>query len=328
MYCPRLEHFVRFDPDGSITRCGHMVNSRSFDSTEDLESSDWLKYLKNEMASDKWPKECVRCQQSETIKGKSVRTASLTRHHLLKSYRNDYLIVGGVLDNICNSACQTCNSNLSTKIGSLEGKYYKKVNNFEKFCKLPQHRITEIDINGGEPTASKNYKSLLKNLPNNVKIVRMNTNASRIIKEIETVLQNNVKVIVTLSLDGVGKVHDYIRWPIKWDLYRRTVDHYVALREKYAFLTLDFWTTVSCFNVSDMQNILDYSAQMKIPHDWAFLSKPSVLNPRFKNMFTKQNKNFHTDIVGTDHDNSDQLQAFIDKQDKLRGISVKDYFNF
>ena len=39
-----------------------------------------------------------------------------------------------------------------------------------------RNRIVELDVNGGEPTASKNYKKLLSNLPSNIRIVRINTN--------------------------------------------------------------------------------------------------------------------------------------------------------
>ena len=116
------------------------------------------------MSQDRWPEECTRCKQSEETKGESIRTNSITRHKMLHPVRKDYLIVGGVLDNVCNSACQSCNSGLSTKLGSLESKNYPRVDNFEVFKKLPQERIIELDVSGGEPTASKNYKKILETL--------------------------------------------------------------------------------------------------------------------------------------------------------------------
>ena len=104
-----------------------------------------------------------RCEQSEKTKGESIRTNSITRHKMLKPVRGNYLIVGGVLDNVCNSACQSCNPGLSTKIGSLSSKDYPRVNNVEVFKRLPRDRMIELDINGGEPTARKNYKRFLQN---------------------------------------------------------------------------------------------------------------------------------------------------------------------
>ena len=99
-----------------------MTKGLNFQSMNEMENSKWLKEVKATMAEDKWPKECVRCQQTEEVSGESIRTKSITRHKMLHPIKEDYLVVGGVLDNICNSACQTCNSGLSTKIGSLESR--------------------------------------------------------------------------------------------------------------------------------------------------------------------------------------------------------------
>jgi len=328
MFCPRLDHFVRLNSDGTVGKCGHMINPKGFNSYEEMEHSEWLTGIKNTMSEDKWPDECKRCEQSEHVKNESIRTNSIERHKMLHPVRKDYLIVGGVLDNICNSACQSCNANLSTKIGSLEHKNYPRVDNLEVFKKLPQHRIIELDVNGGEPTASKNYKSVLKSLSGSVKIVRMNTNASRMISEIEDVLKKNIMVIITMSLDGTGRVHDYTRWPIGWDNYTKTVDSYLELQKQYKLLQLDFWTTVSCFNVKTLPDIINFAKNKGIPHDWAFLHQPSVLNVRYKNQFTLKAKGISPNEIAVDVDNTKQLEEFISTQDKLRGIDIKDYLNF
>lgn len=328
MFCPRLDHFVRLNQDGSVGKCGHMVNAKGFESYEELEHSEWMKGIRNTMSRDKWPDECTRCQQSERVKGESIRTNSIVRHKMLHPIRKDYLIVGGVLDNVCNSACQSCNAGLSTKIGSLESKKdFPRVDNYEVFKKLPQERIIEFDVNGGEPTASKNYKKILKTLPDNVKIVRMNTNGSRMISELEDVLKRNIMVIVTMSLDGIGSVHDYTRWPIKWTDYKKTVDAYKKLQGKYKLLQLDFWTTVSCLNIKNLPEIINFAKNKNIPHDWAFLNKPSVLNIRYKNRFTTLAKHMSPKEIAVEEDNSEQLELFIKRQDALRNISVDDYFN-
>jgi sulfatase maturation enzyme AslB (radical SAM superfamily) len=304
-----------------------MVNSKGFESFEELERSEWMKGIRDNMSEDKWPDECTRCQKSERVNGKSIRTNSMDRHKMLHPMREDYLIVGGVLDNICNSACQSCNAGLSTKIGSLESKNYPRVDNYDLFQTLPLDRVTELDVNGGEPTASKNYKKVLNDLPANTKIVRMNTNGSRIIKEIEDVLKRNIMVIVTMSLDGIGNVHDYTRWPIKWTDYIKTVDAYKDLQKKYKLLQLDLWTTVSCLNVKNLPDIINFARNKGIPHEWAFLGRPSVLNVRYKNKFTVVAKHMSPEEIAVDEDNSKQLEAFIKRQDMLRDISIDNYFN-
>ena len=169
MYCPRLDHFVRFNTNGTVSRCGHMVDPPQYDSLEIMEASSWLANTKELMKLDQWPTECVRCQETKPYSIRMYAT-ELDR----QTTQKDYLQVGGILDNLCNAACQTCNQNLSSRIGSLNGPGFPIINNLDQFWKLPQDRIVHLDINGGEPAYSKNYKQLLKNLPpNEFDLIRM-----------------------------------------------------------------------------------------------------------------------------------------------------------
>jgi sulfatase maturation enzyme AslB (radical SAM superfamily) len=339
MKCPRLDHFVRLQPDGKFGKCGHMIGAKEFADINDMQNSAWLKELKEQMYNDCWPKECVRCEMTEKTSNTSIRLDMIERDKILGAIQKDYLIVGGVLDNICNSACQSCNAGLSTKIGSLKNKDYKKINNFDRFFQLPQNRIVELDVNGGEPTASPNYKKLLKNLPKSVKIIRINTNGSRVIPEVVSLLEHGMRVIITLSFDGTGTVHDYARWPINWNEYRKNVSKYLELRSRYKNLRLNFWTTVTCLNVGDLDNIVQYASDNKIDHAYGFCITPTELDVRYSNKLTVGAKeklstsaNTLLQSIGTTcaslKNNSADLKQFVQSQDALRKISFTDYFNF
>jgi len=316
-----------------------MTRAQEFDSFKDMQDSVWLKEIKKQMEDNIWPKECVRCQMTEETTNTSIRLDMIERDRILQSIKKDYLIVGGVLDNICNSACQSCNAELSTKIGSLESKKYKKINNYDNFFKLPQLRIVEVDVNGGEPTASPNYKKLLKNLPKSTTIIRINTNGSRIITEIEELLKKEMRVIVTLSLDGTEDVHDYARWPILWTDYKKNVTKYIELCDQYKNLRLNFWTTVSCLNVADLKNIIDYAKAVGIDHAYGFCIRPAALDIRYINELTTNAKEnllatgnallsaIAKNCGSLNKDNSAELKNFIKSQDELRNINFKDYLN-
>ena len=340
MQCPRLDHFIRLNHTGKVGKCGHMTQAPEFDSFKDMQDSAWLKKIKKQMEDNIWPKECVRCAMTEETSNTSIRLDMIERDRILNSIQRDYLIVGGVLDNICNSACQSCNSGLSTKIGSLTSKDYKKINNYDNFFSLPLDRIVEVDVNGGEPTASPNYKLLLKNLPTSTKIIRINTNGSRVIPEIEELLKKEMRVIITLSFDGTGDVHDYARWPILWEDYKKSVAKYIELRKQYTTLRLNFWTTVSCLNVGDLGNIIEYAEKIGIDHAYGFCIQPTQLDIRHVNRLTTVAKE---KLLSTNNkllfaiaskcgslniDNSVELKNFINAQDTLRNINFKDYFNF
>jgi sulfatase maturation enzyme AslB (radical SAM superfamily) len=316
-----------------------MTGAKEFNSFDEMQNSSWLKNIKQKMQDQQWPAECVRCRMTEESTNTSIRLDMIERDRILSAIKKDYLIVGGVLDNICNSACQTCHSGLSTKIGSLSSKDYEKVNNYETFFTFPQDRICEVDVNGGEPTASPNYKKLLKNLPESVKIVRINTNGSKVIAELEELLSQGIRVIVTLSFDGVGNVHDYVRWPVLWKNFDSNVKKYIALRETYSNLRLNFWTTVSSLNVGDLKNIIDYAKQQQIDHAYGFCIRPDVLDIRHENKLTVAAKESLSKIgnellnsiankCGSFKKNNDtELKKFISSQDALRNIDYKIYFN-
>jgi sulfatase maturation enzyme AslB (radical SAM superfamily) len=311
MQCPRLDHFVRFNPNGTVSRCGHMVNPPQFNSLQEMESSQWLSNIRNKL----WADECVRCKETESLHEDSIRIHTIRFHQ--SQTVPDYLMVGGVLDNICNSGCLTCNENHSTKIGSLKSRVFPIVNNTNKFWNLPLHRIVHLDINGGEPSASKNYRSVLKNLPKNIKSVRINTNCSIIIDEIEELIDKAVKVTVTVSLDGIGDVHDFVRWPIKWDKFYENLMYYKSLKG----IELNTWTTVSSLNISNFEEIVNFVNQHEIDHSYALLHRPDVLNIRYQNIFTLPYKNRFPGLAAIDTNNQHELDKFIEQQSIIRGVN-------
>jgi len=297
-----------------------MINAPQFDSLEQMESSEWLASIKS--MPNTWPKECVRCQQTEQVNNTSIRLNAIEFDK--GQTRTDYLIVGGVLDNICNSACQSCNQNLSTKIGSLISRDYPIVDNSNAFWQLPLDRVVHLDINGGEPSASKNYRNILKNIPPSVTSVRINTNCSTVITEIEHLLDRGIHVTVTVSLDGIGLIHDYIRWPIKWQNFERNLLTYKSMN----ITELNTWTTVSALNIGDLKNIFAYTRDQGINHSWALLEQPDVLNVKYNNHFTRTADvpDRLKSIVGNNKDNTVELQLWTYQQDQLRGIKLWDYY--
>jgi sulfatase maturation enzyme AslB (radical SAM superfamily) len=287
-----------------------MVNAPQFSSLKEMESSGWLETIREQT----WPLECTRCQQTESINGTSIRLNAIEFDKT--QTQPDYLIVGGVLDNVCNSACLTCHAGLSTKIGSLSGKDYPMVDNSAGFWALPQERIVHLDLNGGEPSASKNYKHVLANLPKNVQSIRVNTNCSLVIDELEDILARGIKVTVTVSLDGIGEVHDRVRWPIKWDKFYNNLMTYKSM----GLTELNTWTTVSALNIGDFNNIKEFVQEHNLLHSWALLNTPSELNVKYTNNMTLPYKDVIPGHVAVDYNNQLELNGFMLDQELLRDI--------
>jgi hypothetical protein len=209
--------------------------------------------------------------------------------------QKDYLQVGGVLDNVCNAACQTCSPECSTRIGALTGRTFPIVDNSNRFWELPQERIRHLDINGGEPSYSKNYKRILANLPPNLRTLRLNTNCNIVLEELTKIANRGIEVTVTVSCDGIGTVHEYMRWPIAWETFYDNLMQYKTMPVK-----LNLWTTVSILNVADLPNIQAFAQEHGIDHGYAYLKHPYELS--------------------VDNTNVETRQAYISKQKQLRGM--------
>jgi MoaA/NifB/PqqE/SkfB family radical SAM enzyme len=270
-----------------------MVNAPQFETLEEMELSSWLLGIRETMRADAWPSECVRCQETEP---NSIRMYAEKTHANTNTNIVDYLQVGGVLDNLCNAACLSCNENLSTRIGSLKGRTFPVVNNFNRFQSLPQDRIVHLDINGGEPSYSKNYKSILSNLPPNLQTLRLNTNCSTMLYELEHIVKRGIEVTVTVSCDGIGPVHELLRWPITWQTFLNNLMIYRSMPVK-----LNLWTTVSVLNQEDLPNIQSFAREHGIDHSYAYLKNPHEL--------AVDNKDTHV------------RDEYIRKQKELRGIT-------
>lgn len=293
MWCPRITHFVRLNPSGKVSRCGHMINAPEFDTLEEMNDSWWQRNTEHSFINGVFPAECVRCQQVESEGLDSIRTYAIKLDQ--QETQHDYLQVGGVLDNVCNAACMTCNPDCSTKIGSLTGRTFPIVNNSYGYWALPQDRILHLDINGGEPSYSKNYRRILEALPPNLKTLRLNTNCNVVLDELTDIVDRGIKVTVTVSCDGIGDVHEFMRWPIKWDTFYNNLMTYKSMP-----VELNLWTTVSILNVNDLPNIQAFAQEHNIDHSYAYLKEPAVLDVNNKD--------------------TDSLNEYIQKQKQLRGI--------
>jgi sulfatase maturation enzyme AslB (radical SAM superfamily) len=291
-----------------------MVNPQQFPTFRAMENSAWQERLRYQMNNEVWPDECIRCKQTEEHNGTSIRLASIERDKILSKFNKDYIQLGGTLDNYCNSACVTCNPYLSTRIGSLKKSVVIR-DNYELYKTLPLDRVIEIDINGGEPSISVNYNDLLCNLPDSVKIIRINTNGCVKISQIEQLLTQDIAVIITVSFDGIGAVHDYIRYPVKWSKFKENLQYYKDLSNKYNKLKLDTWTTVSALNVNYIIDIQKYCRDRDIRHSYAFLDTPEVLNVKYTNWFT-----LSSDLsnAATERDNTKELEAFLELEEACR----------
>lgn len=346
MHCPRLDHFAKILPHDykpnqtAVMSCCVMTDAPLFDSYDEMIGSEWFTQTKKLFFDDKWPVECVRCKQQEEIGLVSDRLQWIDFHqYLLKDHGPDYLMVSMMLDNVCNTACQFCSPHISSKLASIQNSPLKirQVGSYEE--KLPLSRITQIDLEGGEPSNSKNVKSLLGNLPHRVKTLKMYTNARTFLDELVPLAEKNIELQISISLDGIGPVQEYLRWPTQWNEFCQALEKYKKLQEQFPKLVnLCFKTTLCALNINDIPNIIEYAKSQDIVHSMSQLAYPSVLHISAINHYTVRAKE---KLLSSDDEtlkklalgmavnnaNQQQIDEFIANQDRIRKISIKNYIS-
>lgn len=235
--------------------------------------------------------------------------------------------------NLCNQACVTCNSECSTKWAEIEKKmsivpmpaFYSSIQDLDVNYKTAKR----IELLGGEPLFDPRTFEVLEQLikHNNTDcFISLVTNGSvPLTSDHQTLLSKFSDLNICVSIDGVGPVFEYMRWPAKWDVLIQNIDQYrtmsKSLSVSYTISSLNalyYNETVAWFQEKD----LSYNHNIVTQPSWlSFDSAPNKLKQHLRG---KNNivLSFLTDSVGVD------IKLYADKinqQDQAKKIKLKDY---
>lgn len=137
------------------------------------------------------------------------------------------------------------------------------------YVKIIYEKKTQSQVHfyfaGGEPFASKKVlqfheKLVSLNLPRNFISIAYNTNCVSI-KQDFIDFWDKFCVGTIVSLDGIGKVNDYIRYPSKWEKIESNI---LKLRDNPNIYWLHSQTTLSVFNCLNLVEIMQWAEINKI----------------------------------------------------------------
>lgn len=161
--------------------------------------------------------------------------------------------------NICNLQCRMCDPTSSHLIG----REYKKINLIKE---LPPKERSNFDIvnftnlkklyvAGGEPTAMPEFYDFLDCCIDEDKTFEflVNTNATKLSNRFKQQLKALPHMQFIVSIDGVGDLNHYIRWPSNWNAI---VDNMKYLVANGHVMTTNI--TVSIYNVTRLYDLLKW----------------------------------------------------------------------
>ena len=260
------------------------------------------------------------------------------------------LIVEINCSSICNIACRMCAPFASTRL--LKDLRYFEENNLDihsvtdnffsnkpidslnsiqwKWIKNNSHKIGGLCLAGGEPLANKEVIDTLQMFADigTAKTINLSlrTNALLIDKHFD--LLNNFRgLYLNISVDGVGKIYDYIRYPGKWTKFN---DNIKRLQESCDVKDFRFLTVVNALNVFDLNNIIDWNPGiLKFNEVYPFKRGIGVrsMSSSLLNLIQAKDENAQN-IVDTAKkypSNKNKLKREIEMFDKSRNQSMSDY---
>lgn len=99
---------------------------------------------------------------------------------------------------------------------------------FIDFCDQRLHRVKRINFTGGEPFLIPEVRTVLDRIDKNV-TVSFNTNLTQISNRLVDQLKTFDNVEIVVSLEGVGAMNDYVRYPSHW---QDIVDNLALIRDQ------------------------------------------------------------------------------------------------
>ena len=309
-----------------------------------------IKKIRTQMLVGIRPAECARCWRNEDanlLSDRQLKNQTLSFledtsiQSLLDQCQHDqYSIAMLKIDtsNTCNATCVTCDSGSSSAWAALERKNNivpKKtwrIRHEDFNHTLDYSRLQAVSFRGGEPfLSSTNFDILDKLLKHNNDdcFVSFVTNGSfDLTNQQKYTLSKFKKLNFCFSIDGIGPVFEYMRYPLSFnkilDNIKWAQDYEIDVSVSYTLSNINLWyhaQTTAWFNqqgINFLTNLVDHPAHFQ----------PSALPENIKDRIIARDPEI-AKLLGDHTDQDDQnYQRFlveIQKQDRWKGISIKDY---
>lgn len=270
-------------------------------------NSPTYKTIRHQLLNGERPDMCVRCFREEDAGIKSARQSANEKWGTDKVYPivADFNIryVDIRLSNLCNLKCRMCNpyaSNMWTDEWSLiapalSPNEFNRLSNMDwpdldktwENLYLISDTVEEIYLTGGEPTIIKAQHKLLdhfieKGTAKNIRL-KYNTNLTNIPKHLLDRWTHFKRVQLNCSIDAVGYLDRYIRYPSSWDKIKENFEKIRALKNCY----IEIHCTVQMYNILRLNELIDWAQPYGHRIYFNILNHPEELNIRVLPQYLK-----------------------------------------
>jgi organic radical activating enzyme len=251
-----------------------------------------MRMVRQQLLQGQAPKQCQQCVKSELHNGSSFRlTAEMFHPELSKEIKQrndpDYFDLQNITittSNLCNLKCLPCHS--SSYVRHIELKKLglsdrlpqaEKAKSLDKFLDLDFKRVTML---GGEPFYDMVTFDFLEKLAATGKSkhvsVDLNTNMTSVTDQHLMFLSQNFKeTIIKASIDGLGPVNEYLRYPSSWSVIEKNLQKL----NQYSNISYIVTTALSNLSLLRYHEIINWAAINKINLFITIVNTPALLRP-------------------------------------------------
>jgi MoaA/NifB/PqqE/SkfB family radical SAM enzyme len=277
---------ISTSPIGGIYPCCWSIGSdaRYSGPVSKYRNSDHLKKIKDTMLRGEWPEICKVCEECEH----NGTTSKRQRENAI--YHNEFGSSGELpdhfqifdlrLSNLCNLGCITCgpfSSHFLLKEAQRQPhvdlpihiqSQFKQSSDYNLFSPYTAQDIEEIItliqpgariyLTGGEPSLISKVWTLLE------KLKKRRLNESVYLQINSNFFEHNPRWLDLLrsfkgeiwpSLDGVGPLAEYVRYPCKWDQVSSNIKDFIAYCPHW---DVKIMPTLSILSVSGLKTLFKY----------------------------------------------------------------------
>lgn len=326
LYCSLAFNSVSFGPHGGSRPCCAVdtyfwreTNHQLADYKNHLDTwfnNNEMVKLRKDMLEGKWNPTCNLCKIREDVGQASTReifnhTLSRVEEKTKKSWRvntpevtdfSKIFLLDITTGNKCNSACLMCNSSASSlwakEQEDITGNTWTHPNlnwfSEENIAPIVDKltNLKAIQFAGGEPTINDAVTFLLKRLieQGRSKDITLGfvTNLTGISDEMLELWSKFSTKHITISIDGVGKVNEYIRYPFTWKKVTSQLDQLKKIAKQHGDYHIGLSHTITSLNLCTFGDVVKWwETQVQdegcgilksLPHVQC-VNNPSYFNP-------------------------------------------------
>ena len=253
------------------------INTNNF---HDIFYSDFWKKLRKDMMENKSIPGCEKCDSKSEYSMRSNANREWNNHFdyfpIADNINPEFKFLELTTGRYCNLKCRTCSSDLSTTweeddklIQNLYtdplNKGYRK--SFEHNPIINLHnknidysKIKLIKLTGGESMITPSFIPFVNDIIDSGNaqhiFLEIYTNSSWIpSKKILDKLKKFMFVKIILSIDGIKKVNDYIRYPSVWKTVETSVDKWIKFSQTNENFCIIMSPTINIYNILQFKDI-------------------------------------------------------------------------